>query len=34
MEKPYYGYSILRYVTVALIVGGIVSIALAIVFTA
>jgi len=33
LEKPYYGYSILRYFTVALIVGGIVSIALAIVFT-
>ena len=33
-EKPYYGYSIMRYFTVALIAGGLVSIALAIVFTA
>ena len=34
LEKPYYGYSIMRYFTVALIVVGIVSIALAIIFTA
>ena len=34
IEKPYYGYSIMRYLTVALIIGGIVSIALAITFTA
>lgn len=33
LEKPYYGYSILRYFTIALIAGGIVSIALAIIFT-
>ena len=34
LEKQYYGYSIMRYFTVALIIGGIVSIALAIIFTA
>ena len=34
LEKQYYGYSIMRYLSVALIIGGIVSIALAIIFTA
>jgi len=34
LEEPYYGYRIMRYFTIALIAGGLVSIALAIVFTA
>jgi ubiquinone/menaquinone biosynthesis C-methylase UbiE len=34
LEEAYYGYSVLRYFTAALIAGGIVSMALAIVFTA
>ena len=34
LEEPYYGYRIMRYFTIALIAGGPVSIALAIVFTA
>lgn len=33
-EKPYYGYRAVRYFIVALIAGGIVSIALAFIFTA
>jgi SAM-dependent methyltransferase len=33
LEKPYYGYCIMKYITLALIAGGIVSIALAFVFT-
>ena len=34
LEKPYYGYRLMKYFTLALIAGGLVSIALAIVFTA
>lgn len=32
-EKPYYGYNLLKYVTIALIIGGIANITLAIIFT-
>ncbi|MCK4735453.1 MAG: hypothetical protein KAT65_23570 [Methanophagales archaeon] len=34
IEKPYYGYRVVKYFIVALVAGGFVGIALAIVFTA